>query len=84
MNLILAAVMAFSFPAIGTKTLADCEDTGKAPCYTHDDGAWRVVRSYAPYASRVVKLCGTKKIVPPCLKKEDKRGERVYVFMGSI
>lgn len=74
-SILLAVLMAFS--PTPTQKLRDCEDTGKASCYTYDDGKWRVVTSYSPYKSKVVKLCskGTKRA---CLMPE-KKGTRIYV-----
>lgn len=35
--------------------LPDCEDTMSVPCYTYDEGHWRVVYSYNPYRYKNVK-----------------------------
>lgn len=49
--------------------MADCEDTGKTPCITYDDGKWRKVDSYSPYRARVVAQCKSVKGGPkyPCV-----------------
>jgi hypothetical protein len=47
-------------------TVPDCEDTDGpvVPCVTYDEGQWRVVSSYAPYAYRPATLCATPRTVP--------------------
>lgn len=37
--------------------LTNCEDVDRTPCWTFDDGAYRVVTSYGPYRSHTVRLC---------------------------
>lgn len=59
--------------------LANCEDVNIQPCYTYDDGKWRIVYSYSPYKSKAVKLCNSKSSNVPCLnKKETSGGHRIY------
>ncbi|OKI54528.1 hypothetical protein [Micromonospora sp. CB01531] len=42
-------------------TLPDCEDVeGVTPCYTFDEGEWRVVESYSPYRAITLPECATE------------------------
>lgn len=73
--------------------LVDCEDFDVQPCWTVDDGAYRIVMSYKPYRSFKVSLCkaedGGKKL--PCLwRKNNKRSDGIvtrnyfYKTVGSF
>lgn len=75
-SIVLAVLMVS--PNYGHKTLWNCEDKDVTPCYTYDEGAWKVVKSYTPYKASKVKLCKTFRSVP-CLMPE-KSGKRVYVW----
>lgn len=82
LSAMVAIAMALPFSPVKTSVLRDCEDTGKPMCYTIDEGKWRVVSSYNPYASKAVKLCKPRKISVPCLTPP-KHGKATYVrFTG--
>lgn len=50
---ILPIVMSLVF-LVSPSKLQNCEDNMmKAPCYTFDEGKWRIVLSYHPYKSIV-------------------------------
>jgi hypothetical protein len=52
--------------------MVNCEDYDIQPCFTYDDGHWRVVTSYMPYASYTLYRCteedGGARI--PCIWKD--------------
>lgn len=49
--------------------LTNCEDVDRTPCWTFDDGAYRVVTSYAPYRSHTVRLCLRGQTRGTCLSR---------------
>jgi hypothetical protein len=55
--------------------MVDCEDYDVQPCYTYDDGAWRVVLSYKPYKAVRVVVCKVEDGGPilPCIWKRNNR-----------
>lgn len=62
--------------------LTDCEDFDIQPCWTLDEGQYRIVYSYDPYRSKRVVLCKAEDGGPklPCLSKRNNkvlRGEPV-------
>lgn len=58
--------------------MVDCESYDIQPCYTQDDGIWKIVTSYSPYKAQNMKICAAK-ISAPCIeKKVSGRGHRVY------
>lgn len=67
--------------------LADCEDTSTAPCFTYDEGSWRVVHSYNPYSFTDVPLCQTRenrRTQLPCLSKAyDRNGNTVRRYWDN-
>ncbi len=52
--------------------MVNCEDYDIQPCFTYDEGHWRVVTSYSPYASYTLYKCteedGGAKL--PCIWKD--------------
>lgn len=57
--------------------LVNCEDMDVQPCFTFDEGKWRIVYSYSPYKAKTVSFCGEA----PCLsKKANKDGTRNYYW----
>jgi len=59
--LLVGVVLVTMSAGAGKRVYKDCEDTGKTPCVTFDDGHWRKVTSYDPYKSKVVKVRKVKK-----------------------
>lgn len=55
--------------------MVNCEDYDIQPCYTYDDGAWRVVLSYKPYRAVRVVVCKAEDGGPilPCIWKRNNR-----------
>jgi hypothetical protein len=55
--------------------MVNCEDFDIQPCFTWDDGAWRIVLSYSPYKSVKAYDCtaedGGKKL--PCIWRDYNR-----------
>jgi hypothetical protein len=65
--------------------MRNCEDIDVQPCYTFDEGKWRIVYSYNPYKSRAVSLCNSKSSNLPCLTKStNSDGAKVYKWRGSL
>lgn len=56
--------------------MVDCESYDIQPCYTYDDGAWRMVTSYSPYHSVKLSVCKYEDFGGPqypCIWKRDNR-----------
>lgn len=55
--------------------MVNCEDYDIQPCYTYDDGAWRMVLSYTPYKSVKLNRCKEEDGGPilPCIWKDNNR-----------
>lgn len=57
--------------------MVNCEDFDIQPCYTYDEGSWRVVLSYDPYKSVKVYDCkedwNSDKQKLPCVWKQDNK-----------
>lgn len=55
--------------------MVNCEDFDIQPCYTYDEGSWRIVLSYNPYKAVKAYDCtaedGGKKL--PCVWKQDNK-----------
>jgi hypothetical protein len=55
--------------------MVDCEDYNVQPCWTYDEGAYRVVLSYKPYKAVRVVVCKVEDGGPvlPCIGKRNNR-----------
>jgi hypothetical protein len=55
--------------------MVDCESYDIQPCYTYDDGAWRMVISYKPYRMVKLSVCKAEDGGPklPCIWKKNNR-----------
>lgn len=70
---------------IHTSKLANCEEMDVQPCFTYDEGKWRVVLSYSPYKAKAVKICKSVFGGDKCLaKKDNKNGTRNYYWGKSF
>lgn len=82
MRTVLALLLMLPSFATSSQRLYNCEDRDVVPCYTYDEGEWRVVRSYAPYRYGKVKLCKPKRIDYPCLGSADSKNRRKHYKIG--
>lgn len=59
--------------------MVGCEDRDVQPCWTYDEGSYRIVYSYEPYSAKAVKLCkqedGSGSTLP-CIWKDNNAGEK--------
>ena len=55
--------------------MVNCEDYDIQPCYTYDEGAWRMVMSYSPYKAVKLSKCKEEDGGPilPCIWKDNNR-----------
>jgi hypothetical protein len=63
----VAAVVPTTTGSVKVSRMVDCEDQDVQPCITLDDGRWRLVYSYSPYTSTVIRKCG-RDVGPPCFR----------------
>lgn len=63
--------------------LVDCEDMDVQPCFTYDEGKWKVVYSYKPYTAKNVKVCNKAKRNEACISKP-KNGTVTYVWYSRF
>lgn len=55
--------------------MVNCEDYDVQPCYTYDEGSYRMVLSYAPYKAVKLSMCKEEDGGPvlPCIWKDNNR-----------
>lgn len=58
--------------------MVNCEDYDIQPCWTYDEGSYRIVLSYEPYKSVKLSLCAKEDGGPklPCVWKRNNRVEK--------